>query len=117
VETLLNLQSQLKSLGISVHEESAQCLSEQLQRVTWEQMKLKRKLKKVREQQSIYLPKRIEGEQGRKMRIQILSGVQQSTCILSSVHTCVTTIYMGILPLQCIRLQLHLPKNTLFLDK
>ena len=78
METLLNLQSQLDSLSISVHEESAQDLSEQIQHschiVVWEQRKLKRELEKVREQQSLYLPKRIEDERMRKMLKQSYFG-------------------------------------------
>jgi hypothetical protein len=60
--------------------------------MTWEQMKLKRKLKKVREQQSIYLPKRIEDEQLRKILKRIHNpGMQQS---MSIIHRYSVTIYM-----------------------
>ena len=83
METLLNLQSQLESLGISVHEESAQVLSKQIQSschiVVWEQRKLKRELEKVKEQQSIHLPKRIKDERRREMlKRSLYHGVQQS---------------------------------------
>ena len=86
METLLNVQSQLDSLSISVHEESAQDLSMQIQSschaVVWEQRKLRRELEKMREQQSLYLPKRIENERMREMLKQSLHyGVQQSTCM------------------------------------
>ena len=89
METLLNLQSQLDSLNISVHGESAQDLSEQIQHschiVVWEQRKLKRELEKVKEQQSIYLPKRTEDERMREMlKRSVYPGVQQSMSIILS---------------------------------
>ena len=84
METLLNLQSQLDLLSISVHEESAQDLSKQIQSschiVVWEQRKLKRELKKRRKQKSLYLPKRVENEGMREMlKRSLYHGVQQST--------------------------------------
>ena len=89
METLLNLQSQLDSLSISVHEESAQDLSEQIQRnchiVVWEQRKLKRELEKVKVQQSIHLSKRIKDERMREMLKQSYSGamsIPQSKSII-----------------------------------